>query len=1029
MKLKTILLISSCLFLKNASYAQDASLVKTINLSGKWQFSQGDAPTFKDEVTLPGSMLTNGKGDDVCTHTQWTGSLYDSSFYFNPYMQKYRMEETLANGKHKPLGTMKFPFFLTPEKHYVGNAWYRKNVFVPKEWKKQRVVLFLERPHIETSVYVNGKLAGRDSSLSVAHEFDVTPYVVFGKDNEIMVKIYNGVENVCVGQDSHSVTDQTQGNWNGIVGKMELQARQQQYIKNLQVYPDIQNKQVKVVMDVVGDAAKADFYFTISEMSLDASDDEMLVGSSATSMKSSFKKLQRNADGKFSVILPMGEDVKLWDEFEPNLYTLTATMSSPSKGKAAMNADIVKTTFGMSQIGIEGRQFLMNGKKIWMRGTVGNCCFPETGYPPTDEASWIRIFKKCKEYGLNMMRFHTYCPPEAAFAAADKVGFYLQPEGPSWPNHGVKLGNGMTIDHYLMQETQRMVEKYGNHPSFCMLAAGNEPAGNWVKWVGDFVDAWKATGDKRRVYCGASVGGGWAWDPKSEYHVKGGARGLDWEKRAPQSQDNFNENMKKILQKGRTPITFENHEPFLTHEMGQWCAFPDLKETSQYTGAYKARNFEIFADLLRDNGMASQAEKFLHASGKLQTLAYKYDIERNLRTQDYAGFQMLSLNDYSGQGTALVGVLNVHWNEKGYCSANDWREFCSPIVPLAKFPRFVFGSEEKTSIPVELYNAYKESLRDAKISYRVEDEKRQVYASGNLYASDDASDVQKDTAHKNEIPVGKNINLGEVELPLIAASVNLSDNDRLPVKLSLTVSIASSNAPLSQNHWEYWVYPQYQGMGQSQKMAQSQEMLKSKDIYIADSLDAKAQKILSKGGKVLLLAAGKVKMGEDVKQTYLPVFWNTSWFKMRPPHTTGAYIDKQHPLFKNFPTDDWANLNWWELLNKAQVMNLRELPADYQPAIQPIDTWHVSRKLGMMIEARVGKGKLLMTTMDLSSDLQHRLVAAQMRKAILQYMSGADFQPSLTLDAAVITDFFTQSAPAVNMFTNDSPDELKPKLK
>lgn len=148
-----------------------------ISLEGRWRFSQGDVPSYNDEVTLPGSMLTNGKGDDVCAHTQWTGSLYDSSFYFNHYMQKYRMEETLANGGHKPVGVMKFPFFLTPEKHYVGNAWYRKTVFVPKEWKKQRVILFLERPHIETSVYVNGKLAGRDSSLSVAHEFDVTPYI------------------------------------------------------------------------------------------------------------------------------------------------------------------------------------------------------------------------------------------------------------------------------------------------------------------------------------------------------------------------------------------------------------------------------------------------------------------------------------------------------------------------------------------------------------------------------------------------------------------------------------------------------------------------------------------------------------------------------------------------------------------------------------------------------------------------------------------------------------------------------------
>lgn len=1000
MKKDKVILLSAVGLMAYASLqAQTIGSYPKIDLSGQWAFAQGDKPEYSDQVMLPGSMLTNGKGDDVCTHTQWTGSLYDSSFYFNPYMEKYRQEEILATGKHRVKGTMKFPFFLTPEKHYIGNAWYRKTIFVPKDWKKQRVILYLERPHIETSVFINGKLAGRDSSLSVPHEFDVTPYMIYGKDNEIAIKVYNGIENVCVGQDSHSVTDQTQGNWNGIVGRMELQARQQRYIRNLQVYPDVKEKQIKVVMDVTGDINQAKFSFDISG-----------VGRSEI-------KLNRGADGKFSVVLPMGEDVKLWDEFNPNLYELTAVM-----GK-----DSLHTTFGMSEISIKDKQFYMNGKKIWMRGTVGNCCFPETGYPPTDEASWLRIFKKCKEYGLNMMRFHSYCPPEAAFSAADKVGMYLQPEGPSWPNHGVKLGNGMSIDHYLMQETQRMVEKYGNHPSFCMLAAGNEPAGNWVKWVGDFVEQWKQTGDKRRVYCGASVGGGWAWDPKSEYHVKGGARGLDWDKKAPQSEDNFDGDMLKVVQKGRTPITFDVDAPRLTHEMGQWCAFPDLKEVSQYTGAYKARNFEIFSDLLRDNGMASQAEKFLHASGKLQTLAYKYDLERNLRTKDYAGFQLLGLNDYSGQGTALVGVLNVHWKEKGYCDAQDWTEFCSPIVPLAKFPKFVFAGEEKVQIPVELYNAYKEPLEDARVKYAVQDEMGNVMSAGELTDFIHCAKEQQDGSDDQRlIPVGKNINLGRVPIDMRTL--------QKPAKYRLIVSVWASNAKTIQevlganvatqhlpqavtNQWDFWVYPS------------EIEMPKVKDIYITDSLDAKAKKVLQKGGKVLLLAAGKVKMGEDVKQTYLPVFWNTSWFKMRPPHPTGATIDKGHPLFKNFPTDDWTNLNWWELLNKAQVMNLREFPKNYQPAIQPIDTWHVSRKLGMMVEAKVGKGKLLMTTMDVSNDLEHRRVASQMRYAILKYMMSADFQPTMDLDMQVIEDLFTKSAPAVNMFTKDSPDELKPKLK
>lgn len=929
-----------------------------IDLSGEWRFAMGDKPEYGDKVKLPGSMLTNGKGDEVTVNTQWVSSLYDSSFFFNPYMAKYR-----------EAGKMKFPFFLTPSRHYVGNAWYSRTVGIPKSWKSRRVFLHLERPHIETTVFVNGTAVGRDSSLSVPHEFDITGFVKPGRDNTIEIKIYNGIENVCVGQDSHSVTDQTQGDWNGIAGRIELTARPQTHVAGVQVYPRIGDKSIDVAVRVAGGGRKHDLKFCVD---------------GKTYLR---KGLRADADGTVRVTLPMGGNVRLWDEFEPNLYTLSVVLGR----------DTASTTFGMREIEVRGRQFYMNGRPVWMRGTVGNCCFPLTGYPPTDVASWEAIFRKCKEYGLNMMRFHSYCPPEAAFAAADKVGFYLQPEGPSWPNHGVRLGRGMSIDRYLLEETQRMVETYGNHPSFCMLAAGNEPAGDWVRWVGDFVDYWRQTGDKRRVYCGASVGGGWAWDPKSEYHVKGGARGLDWNARAPQSTDDYYPAITSFTQKGRKPVTFDIGEPYLSHEQGQWCAFPDFKEIDQYTGAYKAGNFEIFRDLLRDNGMASQAEKFLMASGRLQTLAYKYELERNLRTPEYAGFQLLGLNDYSGQGTALVGVLNVFWREKGYCTAEDWSRFCSPVVPLAKFPKFVYTNSDTLDVGVEMYNAYREPLSGARTMFYVHDSKNNECARGLLSEKD--------------IAVGKNIDLGRVSLPLTEF--------KEPCKLTLTVITEPKNEVdrRIENNWDFWVYPS------------AIDMPEAKGIYITDTLDEKACDVLRKGGKVLVEAAGKVRFGNDVKQTYLPVFWNTSWFKMRPPHTTGASIDTAHPLFRNFPTDDWSNLNWWELLNKAQVMNLRDFPADYQPPVQPIDTWHVSRKLGMLVEANVLGGKLLMTTMDIADGLSKRVVARQMRKAILEYMTGEDFRPAQTLEPQVITNLFEKEAPAVNMFTKDSPDELKPKLK
>ena len=933
-----------------------------ISLAGSWDLSLGDSVSYNDYVMLPGSLLTNGKGDPVTVDTRWTGSTYDSSYYFNPWMEQYRRE-----------GNVKFPFFLTPEKHYVGKAWYKRSIYVPRDWKSKNVTLFLERPHIETIVYINGREVGLQRSLSTPHRYDVTRFLVPGSRNTIAVCVYNGIENVCVGQDSHSVTDQTQGNWNGITGLMELRAQEK----------DIFIRQVKLHTEPVDGVIQATVVFG-GEINLMTYDDYMIVSVEPVRQGNENIKdipltwLQNITGHTMKLRIPTGSMIP-WDEFSPQLYRLGISVGD----------DYYETTFGVRTISVQGRQLYVNDRPVWLRGTVENCCFPETGYPPTDEESWMGILTKVKEYGLNHLRFHSYCPPEAAFAAADKLGIYLQPEGPSWPNHGVKLRQGQKIDQYLLEESKRIVDTYGHHPSFVMMAAGNEPAGNWVAYCNDWVKAMKRY-DPSRLYCGASVGGGWAWDDGSEYHVKGGARGLDWDKHAPHSDDDY---FSQIEFPRNYKDSVPNNSPIIAHEQGQWCAFPDFNEIVEYTGAYKARNFEIFRDLLRENGMEQQAGKFLMASGRLQTLCYKYEIERNLRTKDYAGFQLLSLNDYSGQGTALVGPLNVHWREKGYTFANGWREFCSPLVPLARFPKFVYTSADTLRVPIEVYNALYGNISPIRKSYIITCGE-QIVAEGPLSS--------------DSIPIGKNVQIGTVVVPL--------DSISEPCKLTLKVHIGKQ----VWNHWDFWVYPDSCGV-------RSEE---SGDIFITDSLDAKAISVLKKGGKVLLTAAGKVRLGRDVVQHYLPVFWNTSWFKMRPPHTTGAYIDNQHPLFKyGFPTDDWSNLNWWELLNRAQVMNLMELPADYQPPIQPIDTWHVSRKLGMLIEANVLKGKLLMTTMDISSRLDQRVVARQMRHAIFNYMQSDDFQPTLTLEPKVITDFFTKDGPQVSMFTNESPDELKPKIK
>lgn len=818
-----------------------------INLSGKWLFEidrddvgeteQWYLRELCDTIELPGSMPENDKGDEVTIRTKWTGSLYDSSYYFNPYMEKYRQD-----------GNIKLPFFLTPNKHYVGAAWYKKRVNIPKSWKSKRVELYLERPHIETTLWINGQKVGTQNSLCVPHIYDISSYLKPG-NCDIYIRIDNRIKKINVGPDSHSVTDQTQGNWNGIVGRIELQSTPTLYFDDIQIYPEISKKQARVKFTLYKTFAKtvqAEVTLSAKAFNTDQHHKVPAITSPVT---------VSNEINHYEMILPMGKEMLLWDEFSPTLYQLSAEVNSIA-GKQLRTLQ-----FGMRDFKIDGKWFYVNGRKTMLRGTVENCTFPLTGYAPMDVDSWKRVFSICRNYGLNHMRFHSYCPPRAAFIAADEIGFYLQPEGPSWPNHGPKLGIGQPIDTFLMEETIALTKHFGNHPSYCMLAAGNEPSGKWVEWVSNFVDYWKAN-DSRRVYTGASVGNGWKWQPKNEYHVKAGARGLSWSISQPMTNDDYRYQNRLDTVK----------QPYVSHETGQWCAFPNFNEINKYTGVNKAKNFEIFQDLLKDHDMEEMGKLFLQASGKLQTLCYKYEIEKTLRTPDYAGFQLLSLNDYSGQGTALVGVLDVFFDEKGYVDAPTWRKFCSTTVPLMRTDKFVYTNDDCFIGAIEVAHFGEALLSQAVVNYLIKDENGKVYVKGNFEPKD--------------IPIG-NLNL------IDTIRFSLSEINR-PTKLNLEINIAQTNAI---NDWNFWVYPKHLPIAEN-------------DIYITDLLDENAIKILEDGGNVLITAGRNVNYGKDIIQHFTPVFWNTSWFKMRPPHVTGILLNPHHPLFNEFPTEYHSDIQW-----------------------------------------------------------------------------------------------------------------------
>jgi hypothetical protein len=938
----------------------------SISLAGKWNFAIDSNDVgikekwfnkkFAETVMLPGSMLTNNKGNEVTIKTKWTGSIYDSSWYFMPRLAKYRQPDNLH-----------FPFWLTPNKYYVGPAWYSKEITVPAYWSQQRVMLFLERVHTISTVWIDDQLIGTQNSLATAHEFDLSKFIKPGKHN-ITIRIDNRITDMNVGPDSHSVTDHTQGNWNGIIGKMEMKATPVVFIKDVQIYPDVKNKSAKVLVNVSNKTTGN----TLINVSLSAKAFNTKIQHQVSVLNKTFTIA--SGDTSLEINLPMTNKVLLWSEFDPALYNLSVSVSEAKK-----SFDEKNISFGMRAFKVDGTQFTINGQKTFLRGTVNNCEFPLTGYPPMDVAAWQQLFITAKAHGLNHMRFHSWCPPEAAFDAADREGFYLQPEVDSWPNHGTSLGDGRFIDKYIYDEADKMLQRYGNHPSFTMLAAGNEPAGkNQAKYLKDFILHYAAL-DSRRLYTGASVAMSWPLVPENEYMIKSGARGLDWNNRMPESDSDYHRFIEKFTM------------PYVTHEQGQWCVFPDFKEIKKYTGNYRAKNFEMFQQDLTENGMGDLAEKFLTASGKLQTICYKYELEKSLRTPGLGGFQLLGLQDFPGQGSAIVGTLNAFWQPKGYTTAKEFNQFCNATVPLIRTSKFEYTNDETLHAAIEIYHYGKVNFVNKTISWKL------LQVDGTVF-------MQGKFAAKN-ITTGKNTLIDSIAISF--AKINKAQ------QLSLHVYIDNTGI---ENKWNFWVYP---------KVLPKIDLT---PIHYTDTLDEKAMTVLNNGGKVFLNLAGKIIKGKEVVQYFTPVFWNTSWFKMRPPHTLGILVDEKNPAFAEFPTSYHSDLQWWEIVNKAQVMHLENFPKDFKPLLRSIDTWFMNRRLAMLFEVKVGKGKLMVSSVNLSADNKNKPAAAQLFYSIQKYMLSNSFNPDQTIDVNLIRELTSKPSSFVfDAFSKATPDELRPK--
>ena len=797
-----------------------------MDLSGTWQFALDRQmlvhPDYilTETIQLPGTTDTNLKGDRLMKKNETT-------HLSRPYS-------------------------------YKGRAWYKRTVDIPQSWQGKPISLFIERTK-PSEVYVDARLAGSSNDISTPQVFDLSEQLTPGRHViAIMVDNGSGVPEQLYAS-SHAYTEDTQTNWNGIIGRIELSAG------------------------------------------------------------TSFPEKPENLE-------------------KPD---------NPEKRGQGLT--------------IQGQHFYQNGHPVFLRGRHDACVWPLTGHVAMDVDSWRRYMQVCKDYGLNHVRFHSWCPPEAAFVAADEADIILQPELPFWGSFDEKDSVLMTFLH---KEGENILHWYGHHPSFRMFALGNELWGS-IEKMAEFIDDFRKIAPDKLYTFGSNYYLGYQGvKPGMDYFTTCRVGGEGWGNYNTHTRgsfsfadaadggmiNHFHPNTAMNFEEGCSLTTV----PIISHETAQFQTYPDYSEIKKYTGALYPYNMEVFRQRLEQAGMGDQAEAFHRASGLWSMQLYKQDIEMDLRTRNMAGFQLLDLQDYPGQGSAYVGVLDAFQDSKGLVSSTEWRQFCSEVVPLAVMEKYCFTNDEPFTAKIQIANYGGQSLKGKTVSVTL--------------------DGQGETLPIETDGEGL-IDVGQIALPL--------KGYRQPVRLTLTLAVSSTGY---KNSWPIWVYP-------------AQQKLKKGRVIITREISDEIGKKLENGASVLLMPDTTLA-ALTVGGLFQTDYWNYRMFKTISennkkavsPGTLGILTQPEHPLFRLFPTEEHTNWQWFPVIKESTPFMLDNTAAQYRPIVQVIDNVERNHKLGLVFEFQVGKGQLLMVMSNLEKAAQYP-EGRQFYASVLSYMRSKDFQP------------------------------------
>jgi len=897
---------------------------QSISLSGEWQFEIDNenegvneewfSRDLGDKIDLPGTMEVNSKG------------------YKNEEKSTLRLSRSFI---------------------YTGPAWYRKEVIIPEDWEGKLIDLTMERTKL-SMVWVDDIFIGSSMILESAQVFNLSKFLTPGK-HYITVRVDNSLKDIPYGN-VHIYSDDTQTNWNGILGNISLSAKSRTNISKIKIDSDVLNKKINIKAFVEN-----------------PSNDKCFVKVSLTKNRGGLhvdlspKVFEVDCKSVIDIDYNLSGNAHLWDEYNRTIYDINIQLLDKEK----KFIDCLSTVFGIRKFETKGSKFTINDRVTFLRGKNDACVFPLTGHVPMDVESWTNVMSIAKEYGINHYRFHSWCPPEAAFVAADNLGIYLQVELPFWGG----LDND-TIRKQLYDEGLHLLDSYGNHPSFVMFSMGNEIWGNLEK-VSVLMNDLKKYDDRPLYTHGSNVNIGYS-NPLdgSQFFVAA---------RTPSNGDNFSTHTRLThafadskdggllnSMSPNTKFTFEYpvsllKMPLVSHEIGQYQIYPDFKEIEKYTGVLKAENLKTFRSGLEKSGMLKQNSDFQKASGALSALCYRAEIEAALRTKGMGGFQLLDLQDFPGQGTALVGILDAFMDSKKVITKNEWVNFCNDVVPLLVFDKYCYRNSEKFSAVVKIANYSNKDLNN-KISWILFDE------NGN--------EIQTGSLKRKPIVMGGLNNAGEINIDLKRFSK--------AAKLELQVSVDSTDY---NNSYPIWVYPH------------NDTVYSDKSVLVSTILNKALLLHLENGGKVFLLPNLASVYSNSLPGMFIPDFWNYTMFKnisiangkQVSPGTMGLLINREHPVFSGFPTDFHTNWQWWNIVKNSSSLILDNVGDDYKPIVQVIDNMERNHKLGLLFEFKVGKGKLMICTSRLNENLDKPEVR-RLYNSIFSYVKSDNFNPKMNIN-------------------------------